>query len=252
MREPNLPRLAATLLTLAAAGCSSTSVYTGAATGAHHTTGTSSGRSSTSSTSTSGTASSGSTGTTGTTSGAATTTGGATTSGNACGADWEDVWYDGGYLPDECDAGLVELKGRLTNVAGFDGVESPPLTAPFTAMDALNPTIIGHTAPCGVYYYCVPQGTEITAYFSSPNFYPVEVATLKMEQSNLFGNGITDLLGLEMFPTSAIMYITSMLNPPSTLPTKSSTLAASATSTTPACAATRAGASRPMTSMEGW
>ncbi len=208
MPKHSTPVALATLLGLAAAGCVSSSEYPGVSGSGRHATSGAGGS----------TAASGATGGTGST-GGSTATGSASSSGSAtstggvtCDSAWEDAWYDGGNLPVECPQGQVELKGRLTDVCHFNGIEAPPLLVAFSATDVFDKTLVATTEPCGVYYFCVNPGTEITAAFNAPSYFPFQAATLRMVRSTS-EHGITNLLGLEMFCTLGITTITSSLNP---------------------------------------
>ena len=130
----------------------------------------------------------------GSTSGVGSTTG--STTGQSCGTAWVEGYYDGGYLPTECGAGLVELKGRIV-----DSYTSDPITQSFTVADIFT-NLAGSTAPCGVYWFCVDAGTRLTPEFQVPGYVPTEVATVVVESN---GSEIPGRGGLPVVQKSDIM-----------------------------------------------
>ena len=145
-------------------------------------------------------------------SGAGTTSSGGTAGGEVCGAQWVTDWYCGDYLPQpgECPAGKLEIKDRLINLCGAGN----PLTVPFIVADALTAGLVGQTGPCGVFWFCVDAGTEITPVFSAAGFFPIEVATLKAEESSSLTGGFIGPVGLNMFCDTALMLVDGVLDPP--------------------------------------
>ena len=114
------------------------------------------------------------------TSGASSSGGSTGTTGASCDDAWVTAWENGGYLPvaGDCPTGQLELKGRLVNVCGYNGISTPPITVSFTATDAFNPRIAAVTEPCGVYRFCVDAGQLLTPNFQVDGFFSQELATL--------------------------------------------------------------------------
>jgi hypothetical protein len=105
---------------------------------------------------------------------------------------------------------MAEIKGRLVDACN---ALSPITVFPFSATDALNAQITGTASPCGVYYYCVEPGTQVTPLFSVDGYATTAMATL--DASTDAGLVVTTGNGLAIFCNASVEGLPALtLTPP--------------------------------------